>query len=154
IDGGNGNDTINGGDGDDNIFGGNSDDTLTGGRGNDIIDGGNGDDKLDGGSGNNQLLGGNGDDVVTVGDGGKTLTGGNGDDRFVFGPVFGNDVITDFSHGDKIDFSTIAFPDFAAVQGAMHQVGGDTVISLGAGHAITLQHVAINSLDSGAFSFH
>src|SRR5262245_23691415 len=37
------------------------------------------------------------------------------------------------------------------LQAAMHQVGADTVISLGAGHSITLQHVSAGSLHASDF---
>jgi hypothetical protein len=52
-------------------------------------------------------------------------------------------VIRDFEHGDNIAFASDVFADFHAVQEAMHQVGADTVISLGTGHSITLQHVLV-----------
>ena len=162
INGGNGNDMINaldgmtpdGGNGNDTINGGNGNDTLSGGEGDDIIIGGNGNDTLDGGSGNNTLSGGNGNDILIVGTGNNTLTGGNGNDTFVFGPsLFGNNTVTDFGDGnDRIAFDDV-FTNFAAVQAAMSQVGADTVISLGAGHEITLQNINVSSLNSGDFLF-
>ena len=78
------------------------------------------------------------------------LTGNNGNDTFVFGPTFGKDVVTDFSHGDHVEFDG-AFANFQAIQTAMHQVGADTVISLGADHSITLQHVTATSLHASDF---
>jgi len=171
ISGGNGNDVINAGDGNDNVTGGNGSDTINGGRGNDILHGNNGDDTIDGGSGNNQVFGGNGNDVMRVGNGdnlleggngndrlsvgtgNNTLSGGNGSDTFVFGPSFGKDTVTDFSPGDHIEFDGGVFTTFAQVQAAMHQVGTDTVISLGPDHAITLQHVNASSLHASDFLF-
>ena len=171
ISGGNGNDVINAGDGDDCVTGGNGNDTINGGRGNDLLNGNNGNDTLDGASGNNQLFGGNGNDVMrvgngdncldggngndrlTVGTGDNTLSGGNGNDIFVFGPSFGKDTVTDFRHGDRIEFDGGVFANFSAVQAAMHQVGADTVISLGPDHAITLQHVNASSLHASDFLF-
>ncbi|TIM81185.1 calcium-binding protein, partial [Mesorhizobium sp.] len=50
--GGAGNDTLNGGIGNDILVGGAGDDALTGGAGNDRLDGGAGDDALTGGAGN------------------------------------------------------------------------------------------------------
>jgi hypothetical protein len=70
----------------------------------------------------------------------------------VFGPSFGKDTVTDFVHGDHIEFDGV-FANFAAVQAAMHQVGADTVISLGTDHAITLQHVNASSLHASDFLF-
>lgn len=171
ISGGNGNDTINAGDGNDIVSGGNGNDVINGGRGNDILDGGNGDDTITGGSGNNILTGGNGNDTLSVGNGNNILSGDNGNDRmvvgtgnntmtggtgfdtFVFGPTFGKDTVTDFTHGDHIEFDGGPFANFAAVQAAMHQVGLDTVISLGPDHAITLQHVTASSLHASDFVF-
>jgi hypothetical protein len=43
------------------------------------------------------------------------------------------------------------FAGFAAVQLAMHQAGADTVIDLGAGHSVTLEHVSANSLHASDF---
>ena len=85
---------MDGGGGDDYLFGNGGNDHMLGSAGNDYLDGGKGNDTLDGGSGDD------------------TLTGGKGHDTFVFAPVSsdglpaGNDVITDFVHGqDKIDLS-------------------------------------------------
>jgi Ca2+-binding RTX toxin-like protein len=48
--------------------------------GNDTISGGNGDDELFGGPGNDNLSGENGDDFLAGNFGSDTLSGGNGDD--------------------------------------------------------------------------
>jgi len=45
------------------------------------------------------------------------------------------------------------FADFAAVQNAMQQVGDDTVITLDADNAITLQNVNAASLQASDFAF-
>lgn len=81
------------------------DNTLTGNLGDNRLDGGEGNDTLDGSGGNDTLLGGTGSDL---------LTGGEGNDIFVFMSVAdsGNstllqDVISDFSWGDVLDFSAI-----------------------------------------------
>jgi len=152
VTGGNGNDTINAGEGNDNVDGGNGNDIIIGGGGNDILVGDNGNDTLDGGSGDNTLSGGNGNDRLIVGTGNNTMTGGNGNDTFVFGPTFGNNTVTDFGSNDFIEFHSV-FGNFTVVQAAMHQVGVDTVISLGVGHEITLQHVNVSSLHASDFLF-
>ncbi len=68
--------TLDGGDGDDFIVGGGGNDTIRGGRGDDIILGGDGDDRINGGdgddlimdwSGNNRMRGGRGRDTVIGG---------------------------------------------------------------------------------------
>ncbi|HEY4030026.1 MAG TPA: calcium-binding protein [Caulobacteraceae bacterium] len=154
ISGGNGNDAITSGDGNDSLSGGNGNDLLTAGNGNSMLDGGNGNDVLIAGNGNSTLSGGNGDDLLQVGTGNNILTGGNGDDSFVFGPTFGQDVITDFKPGaDHIAFEG-AFANFAAVHAAMHQVGGNTVIEMDATHEITLMGVSMASLHASDFMFH
>jgi Ca2+-binding RTX toxin-like protein len=56
--GGDGNDTITGGAGDDVIFGDTGNDTLTGAAGNDVLVGGNGSDRLVGSAGNDILISG------------------------------------------------------------------------------------------------
>jgi Ca2+-binding RTX toxin-like protein len=125
---------------------------MTAGSGDNALSGGNGNDRLTVGNGNNSLDGGNGDDVLHVGSGSNFLTGGNGGDTFVFGPGFGKDVITDFTHGDRIEFDGV-FHNFQDVQ--PHQVGANTVIyldaSLDPAHSITLLSVAANSLHASDF---
>ena len=68
------------------VDGGDGDDTLLGGNGADILAGGAGDDFLDGNQGIDTLLGGDGDDAVQwdPGDGSDTVVGGAGADRLVF----------------------------------------------------------------------
>jgi Ca2+-binding RTX toxin-like protein len=92
---------ISGTSGDDFMDGRGGDDFLFGNGGNDHMLGGTGNDRLDGGEGNDVLDGGPGDDI---------LTGGKGHDTFVFAPMTrntpgsGNDVVTDFVHGqDHLD---------------------------------------------------
>jgi Ca2+-binding RTX toxin-like protein len=80
LNGGNGNDRLTSGEGDDTLIGGNGNDDLFGGDGIDHMVGGNGVDLLDGGVGNDELTGGNGNDELTGGDGDDTLFGGNGAD--------------------------------------------------------------------------
>jgi len=69
-----------GGDGNDLLIGGKGNDCLSGGKGNDIIFGGAGNDKIDGGKGNDWLFGGCGDDTIRGGKGNDHLYGGRGDD--------------------------------------------------------------------------
>ena len=67
-----GNDTVNGDGGNDRLWGGLGNDTLNGGAGNDVLRGRRGNDALDGGEGNDRMWGGHGAD---------TQQGGAGDDR-------------------------------------------------------------------------
>jgi len=101
-----GNDTLNGGAGDDILYGQGGNDTLIGGDGNDILYGGAGDDTLFGDAGDDHLYGGPGDD---------TLIGGAGDDVFYWldgdaGTVStpAHDVVKDFGNGnDTLDLSDL-----------------------------------------------
>jgi VCBS repeat-containing protein len=152
--GGDGNDTLTVGNGNNSLSGENGNDVLIAGNGNNALTGGNGNDTLAVGNGNNNLSGGNGNDILKVGMGNNLLTGGNGNDTFVFGPGFAKDAITDFSRGDHIEFDGGAFQNFQAIQSASHQVDGNTVISLDAGHTITLQNVAVTNLHASDFIVH
>lgn len=80
IDGGDGNDTIYGGAGNDTINGGEGDDRIYGGGGDDSIRGRAGSDYLDGGAGEDSLYGDSGSDTLTGGTGNSSLSGGSGDD--------------------------------------------------------------------------
>jgi Ca2+-binding RTX toxin-like protein len=126
---------------------------LIGGNGSGIIAGGNGGETLDGRGGDDFLFGGNGRDRLIGGDGNDRLTGGHGHDMFVFGPGFGRDVVTDYSHADHIEFDGGVFHSFHQVQAASHQVGDDTVITLDANNSITLLGVNLHSLHASDFTF-
>lgn len=117
--GGNGNNTLNGTSGRDELKGKNGNDILNGGNGNDTLIGGNGKDTLNGGISNDILLGGNGDDLLNGGQGNDTLTGGKGSDRFVLAAGAGIDTITDFKDGlDQLALSgTLSFGELTIAQG-------------------------------------
>ena len=75
-----GDDTLYGGAGDDDLRGLVGDDTLYGETGDDTLDGGVGDDTLDGGAGADTLDAANGDDVLIWDLADLVIDGGNGDD--------------------------------------------------------------------------
>ena len=125
---GNGNDTIHGDAGNDEIFGLYGNDLIYGDAGNDklwgqsendTIYGGDGNDRIGGGSGEDHLYGDAGNDVISGTGGRDWLTGGAGNDRFDWDNVTksapgaaNRDVIVDFfgagaKGGDVIDLSTI-----------------------------------------------
>ena len=81
LDGGAGNDNLQGRDGDDSLEGGTGDDELRGQADNDWLYGGDGNDRLNGGAGNDWLYGGNGDDRLFGGVGDDALFGDAGNDK-------------------------------------------------------------------------
>ena len=64
--------------------GGSGDDSFDGGAGNDRLRGGGGNDVLDGGAGNDDLDGEDGDDLLAGGAGNDSIEGGNGNDLLSF----------------------------------------------------------------------
>ena len=116
--GGNRNDVLETGGGEDFLYGGNGDDTLSGGAGHDLLFGDNGRDRLFGGEGADVLRGGNGDD---------RLSGGEGADLFGFGRGGGADTILDFDVGED----AIALDWFVRVGGVrVSDVDRDGVLDL------------------------
>lgn len=87
--GGNGNDTITGGDDAEDLYGGNGRDFLLGGAGDDMLMGSNGRDQLDGGLDDDFLCGGKGLDL---------LLGGLGTDVFITIDKLGE--LADYLDGD------------------------------------------------------
>ncbi len=118
LDGGEGNDVINGSLNDETLIGGDGDDAINGGGGNDFIQGlagddtlsgGDGDDTLDGGSGIDSLLGGTGNDVLIGGtnndmldgqEGNDDLSGDAGNDTLLGG--LGNDSLSGVAGNDSL----------------------------------------------------
>jgi Ca2+-binding RTX toxin-like protein len=101
------------------FYGGDGDDFLRTGDGNDLIDGGVGDDHIssrggndtiDAGSGNNQIWSGDGNDVITAGSGNDDIHADGGHDRVFAGDGHnkiwsgdGDDLILAGSGNDSID---------------------------------------------------
>jgi Ca2+-binding RTX toxin-like protein len=112
INGGLGDDRIEGRDGDDRLVGWEGDDVVDGGVGNDTVQGGDGDDAIAGGGGDDLIDGGNGDDAINAGAGNDTVTGGEGTDVISTGSgndmvniaVGGDDDMTAGSGKDTMDF--------------------------------------------------
>jgi Ca2+-binding RTX toxin-like protein len=88
--GGDGNDLIQGGSGNDGISGDEGDDIITGGAGNDYLWGNGGDDTIHGGAGNDYIWGDGGDDRLYGGAGRDTIEGGAGSDFIYSDPNDGN----------------------------------------------------------------
>jgi len=84
-------DDLRGGSGNDMLFGRGGNDSLLGGIGNDMLFGGGGNDSLSGGDDRDILIGGAGRDELRGGDGDDTLAGGPDNDKLYGG--IGNDVL-------------------------------------------------------------
>jgi Ca2+-binding RTX toxin-like protein len=121
-------DTMDAGDGDDEILAGGGNDAINAGGGNDVAEGGDGDDVVNGGDGDDQIIGGVGDD---------TLVGGAGADNFVFRSLedlsANTDHIIDFEPGlDTVDLSLISGLSFIG-QAAFTGVAGQVRFEVGGG---------------------
>ena len=81
---------------------------------------------ITGNSSSNVIVGGKGSDTIDGGKGNDTLTGGKGNDVFVYSSGDGNDVITDYSSGDKIRI-TNGKVDKVKVEGI------DVILTIGSG---------------------
>lgn len=78
-----GNDTLEGGDGNDLLFGMGGNDQLDGGDGNDLLFGGSGDDYIDGGEGRDTIYAGDGNDIIVYDSNDYLVSGGSGIDFMV-----------------------------------------------------------------------
>ena len=96
-----GDDTVIGGEGDDTLHGGDGNDFLLGDVGNDIINGDAGGDFIVGGTGDDTINGGAGDDNLDGGAGSDIISDGYGDDHINAGD--GYDVITTGGGDDYVD---------------------------------------------------
>ena len=85
-----------GGEGNDSLSGNGGHDELYGDAGNDTLNGGNNNDKLYGGAGDDVLNGGNNADYLDGGAGNDQLNDGNGSDQIVFGYGSGQDSLTHY----------------------------------------------------------
>jgi Ca2+-binding RTX toxin-like protein len=130
VDGGVGNDTVNGSDGPDLILGGDGNDTLNGGGGDDRIVGDRGNDTMNGGAGDDTLVWNNGDGTdVMNGDDGR-------DDIEVNGAPTAGDINTVQPNGARIKFDRTNLVPFSLDIGSsetMHDngLGGDDSITVG-----------------------
>jgi Ca2+-binding RTX toxin-like protein len=129
VDGGAGNDTVNGSDGPDLILGG---------EGNDVLNGGGGDDRIVGDRGADTMNGGSGDDTLvwSNGDGSDVANGDDGrDDVEVNGAPAAGDVFTVQPNGARIKFDRTNLVPFSIDIGSSETLhanglGGDDAITV------------------------
>jgi subtilisin-like proprotein convertase family protein len=133
---GDGNDTVNGNELNNEIWGARGNDSLLGNSGNDSINGGVGADKLFGNAGLDTIVGGDGNDSITGAAGNDLLFGNAGSDTFIYTTGAGSDSISGWE--DNLD--TLQIDD--AIYGAgktvaqlvstyAHVVGANTVFDFG-----------------------
>ena len=79
---------------------------------------------------------------------------------FVFGPGFGNDVVTDFKPGTDHELSRSLFANgmsdaqrFNYVMSHASTSGADVVLNIDGVDTITMKNVTLSSLHSGDFLF-
>jgi uncharacterized repeat protein (TIGR03803 family) len=102
---------------------------------------------------NKSFSGGTGDDVF-IGQKGDTIACGTGHDRLVLNVGFGKETVSGFTSGsDQIWLDHTLFSSVTAVMSNALRVGGDTVISDGAGDQLLLQGVLPTGLHTGDFHF-
>jgi Ca2+-binding RTX toxin-like protein len=151
--GGDGNDTLNGGSGNDLLFGQAGNDILNGKGGNDLLFGGSGNDVMDGGTGDDQLFGQGGNDrmIWNPGGGSDLMEGGDGNDTAEVNGGNGSETFTITANGTRVRFDRITpapfFLDIGTTENlVVNANGGDDVITAGNGLA-SLIHLTV---DGGA----
>ena len=152
--GGDGNDTLTGGSGNDTLSGQDGNDTLSGGAGNDTLSGASGNDFIAGGAGNDTLVGGSGNDFIDGDQGTDIGLLGAGNDVFRWDQGDGSDKVEGATGFDEMLFNgfgaaeqfTLSANDerssFTRVQGGivmdMNDVEKVTVNALGGADTITI----------------
>lgn len=97
---------------------------------------------------NETFWGFDGNDTLNGGAGDDTQSGGSGSDKFIFEADFGNDIVTDFTHGmDELKFynangNLLSSTDISETQNE----DGDAVLTVSDGSSVTLKGVSVYSL--------
>ena len=130
VEGGNGNDVINGGGGAETLEGGDGNDLVAGGAGADVLRGGDGQDSLDGENGADTLLGGSGSDRLDGGADDDWLNAGSGNDVLI--GASGNDSLLGGSGHDEM-FGDDSLPGAVVGDDTIKGQGGKDLISGGGG---------------------
>ena len=151
--GGDGNDIITGGSGNDMLFGQAGNDTVLGKGGDDLLFGGSGNDTLTGGVGDDQMFGESGNDrmIWNPGEGSDLMEGGDGNDTAEVNGGNGAENFTITPNGTRVRFDRISPAPFFLDIGTTENIvvnanGGDDVITASNGLA-TLVHLTIDGGD-------
>jgi hypothetical protein len=145
IDGGSGGgDWLVGGQGNDFITAHDSDNILYGNLGNDTLIGGPGNDVIRGGQGDDSIVGGSGNNFISGDRGNDTESGGAGADRFHSSQEAGIDKVLDFhqAEGDRVMLDP-------GTTYTVSQVRADTIIDMGGGNQMILVGVQLSTLATG-----
>ncbi len=143
IEGGAGDDTLNGTNSVDFIFGYGGDDTLSGRNGDDTIYGGDGNDTLNGQGGSDALFGGAGDDILVWDSIDTTIDGGSGTDTL---NASGADVdITTFAG----TFTGIEQIDLSAVGNQSVTLTAQDVLDMSDTNTVTIVGGSPDTVDAG-----
>ncbi len=124
-------DLLNGGDGNDTLSGGEGDDILRGAAGDDTILGGEGNDALNGGSGNDTLLGGQGDDFFVGIGGTDIIDGGAGIDTNSFQGIGGSVTATVNEDGTGTASYGAVTESFAGIENLTGSDNDDVLTAVG-----------------------
>ncbi|MFM9890593.1 MAG: calcium-binding protein [Rickettsiales bacterium] len=152
-----GNDTVYGGSGNDELYGWTGNDTLIGGNDNDTLYGDQNDDFLAGEAGNNVLYGGDGNDTIVtdISVHRDTAEGGNGTDTFkiTWLDTASHLSITDFTAGEKIDFSdayglSTAVSDISISENKVLYKGQE-IVSVQHGYTLSMNDLVLNRVITG-----
>ena len=128
------------------VYGTDGKDNLNGTKGNDYIDGGDGSDQLMGQEGDDLIVGGAGADVIDGGKGNDELWGDAGIDTFIFKPGYGEDIIFDFTKGEKVEIPCLPVP----ASGKMNNItlpSGVEAVKIDFGNGDILTFVGLQSSD-------
>ena len=127
-----GNDSLNGGGGEDYVYGNAGDDSLRGGGDSDLIRAGEGNDRVDGGGGDDGLYGGDGADVFVVSG--------------------GSDLLQDFESGiDRIEVASATINSFAQL--AITQDTGGALVTVADLGSIFVADATPTNLTAADFIF-
>jgi len=128
--------------------------TYGGVGGNDTLNGGDGDDFLYGGVGNDTMKGDKGNDTFYGGTGNDIMTGGQGNDRFVIEANSGADRVSAYDVADKIVFDVSSGVTSFSGLTITASGGQNTLITWGTGgDSLLLEGIKAKDVSAALFQF-